>query len=117
MAKIESHNQTKTPISIGNVEYRGVIQMPFKVLIEAFGEPKDGDLYRVDVEWHLRVTLPGNVKSMVRVYNYKIGKSAMGEDGFDLEDNPVWLVASSNYDVRPMLVRHLDKMKRKMELV
>ena len=57
-----------------------------KRLIEIFGEPKSVGCDKSDWEWVLEYE-DGEV---IYIYDWKIGKNYLGEDGFSLEDITYW---------------------------
>lgn len=57
------------------------ISVPYSRLIELFGKPDDGDGYKTDAEWVLKVN--GLVAT---IYNWKDGRSYCGAHGTDVED-------------------------------
>lgn len=92
--KIESH--VKSPkINVNSVEFQGLLEANYKDLVEAFGNPVEGDLYMTDVQWKLKIHPDGGKPFPVKLYNYKNGKNYLGEDGLDIEKIPIWHVATS----------------------
>jgi hypothetical protein len=100
-----SHNKTNDAIDTKKCEYRGVFNTTYDQLVKVFGEPLKGDLYRSDVEWHIQLTIDEANTYPVKIYNYKNGKSFLGEDGMKVEDIDVWSVASGGVDALPILKR------------
>jgi len=64
------------------------ITVPYARLVEIFGEPDEGDGYKVDAEWVL--TLPGGI--VATIYNWKDGPAYCGRDGTPVEQIRHWHV-------------------------
>ena len=64
--------------------------------IRKFGEPSsNGDGYKVDAEWILRVSEVNSEGSIVyqfpmTIYNYKDGRNYLGDRGLEVEDITNW---------------------------
>lgn len=85
-----THNHAD--ISINGTSLQGCINARFSELRELFGEPTDGDGYKVDAEWDLRFD-DGTVAT---VYNWKDGPNYCGESGTPVQDIREWHVGGEN---------------------
>ena len=65
---------------------QGGIYTSYETLVGCFGEPEEGDGYKVDAEWV--ITFADGV--VATIYNWKNGKNYCGEDGMDVEDITDW---------------------------
>ena len=60
---------------------QGYINISYSDMVELFGEPTDGDGYKVDVEWVMYFD-----DSPVTIYNYKDGPNYNGDQVFEYDD-------------------------------
>lgn len=74
--KFHTHNSTKG-INTNFTSLQGEIQTTYAQLEEMFGEPTDGDGYKIDAEWEIQFE-DGTV---VTIYNYKDGVNYNGASG------------------------------------
>tara|TARA_R100001163_G_scaffold64723_1_gene59661 strand:- start:367 stop:678 length:312 start_codon:yes stop_codon:yes gene_type:complete len=82
----ETHNET-TVLS-GGTCLQGYITIDFDKLVAVFGEPCEGDQYKVDWEWEIEFD-DGTVAT---VYNWKNGPSYCGEQGLNQYQIKEWHV-------------------------
>ena len=85
-----THNNAD--ISINGTCLQGCIKASFSELRKLFGEPTDGDGYKVDAEWDIRFD-DGTVAS---VYNWKDGPNYCGESGTPVQDIGEWHVGGES---------------------
>lgn len=71
-----THNDTQN-IRTGSSWRVGTLHAPYRLLVLKFGEPMEGDGYKVDAEWGIKFE-DGTVAF---VYNYKTGRNYNGDDG------------------------------------
>jgi len=88
--KYATHNTTDIPFE--NTWLQGYIETPFSVLKDFFGQPHDGDQYKVDAEWDIKFQ-DGTVAT---IYNWKNGKSYNGPTGLDVQDMEVWHIGGNS---------------------
>lgn len=84
-----THNQAN--IGISGSCLQGYINASYSELRELFGEPTDGDGYKVDAEWDLRFD-DGTVAT---VYNWKDGPNYCGEAGTPVQEIREWHVGGN----------------------
>lgn len=82
----KTHHQTRMDINWTSLQ--GYIQSPYEDLKKLFGDPMEGDGFKVDAEWNVRFE-DGTVAT---IYNYKTGRNYLGADGLDVEDITEWHV-------------------------
>ena len=70
---------------------QGYIDADYSRLVELFGEPVDSDGYKVDAEWILETPF-----GIGTIYNYKDGKSYLGDEGLDIIDIIDWHIDGKN---------------------
>ncbi len=78
-------------LSGGGTSLQGYVEVSFKDLKRMFGEPTDGDGYKVDAQW--LVMTPSGVGT---VYNYKDGKNYCGRDGTPKTKITEWHIGGTN---------------------
>jgi hypothetical protein len=81
-----THN--KEAIVTEGSSLRGEVTATYKELTDLFGVPTKGDAYKVDAHWSVKFS-DGTVAT---VYNWKDGKSYLGEQGADVKDITEWHV-------------------------
>ena len=90
--KYTTHNETKE-INLDMSSLRGYIEVSYADLVQAFGEPLQGD-YKTDAEWEI-VFEDG---TRVSIYNYKDGINYCGESGTPTKDITDWHIGGYNED-------------------
>jgi hypothetical protein len=88
-----THNEDNT-IDTNGTSLQGHIQANYADLVQAFGEPTNGDEYKVDAEWNI-VFSDGTRAS---VYNWKDGINYCGESGTPTEQITDWHIGGFNQD-------------------
>lgn len=83
---IETHN-THDDIDVNMTSLQGYVTADYDVLCAMFGEPMDGDGYKVDAEWHVRFQ-PSNL--VASIYNWKNGRNYLGRDGQPVQSITEW---------------------------
>ena len=68
-------------------------------LLRIFGQPSEGDGYKVDAEWTLQTPF-----GVATIYNYKDGKCYRGEGGLAVEDITEWHVGGVSNNSAGMYV-------------
>lgn len=71
---------------------QGEINAKYDELCKLFGEPTDGDGYKVDAEWGLLF----DDGTIATVYNWKDGKNYNGDDGLPTEQITEWHIGGFN---------------------
>lgn len=112
--KIISHN-VEPEIDTTNVKFQGIIDANYKDIVEAFGQPLEGDLYKIDAQWKLKVVSEGGQTYSALLYNFKTGKNYLGKDGLEIQKIPNWNVATSNphINVADYIEKSIKQMARK----
>ena len=87
-----THNQ-KDDINVMGTSLSGYVDTTYAALKEMFGEPEEGDGYKVDAEWVLEFK-DGTV---VTIYNYKDGVNYLGaEEGIETQNITDWHIGGGN---------------------
>ncbi len=72
--------------------FKGYVYATHEQLVNCFGKPTtNGDNYKVDVEW-----IVDTQHGVATIYNYKDGKSYIGEAGLETHKICEWHVGSKN---------------------
>jgi hypothetical protein len=84
----------------------GHITAHYSELVDVFGNPTEGDGYKVDAEWKIEFE-DGTVGT---IYNWKNGPNYCGEHGKLPEFNTDWNVGGKGYDswsfIDEVLINH-----------
>lgn len=96
---IETHND-HTDIDVNGTSLQGYVTADYDVLAAMFGEPMDGDGYKVDAEWHVRFQ-PSNL--VATIYNWKNGRNYLGRDGLPVQSITEWNIGGSSQHVVSMV--------------
>ena len=83
--KFITHNEDKD-IKVCGTHLVGEIDADYMELVELFGEPTNGDGYKVDAEW----TVKFKDGTIATIYNYKTGKNYNGAEGEETEKIRDW---------------------------
>lgn len=65
---------------------QGNIDASYEDLVDLFGQPTNGDNYKVDAEWYIKFS-DGTIAS---IYNWKDGKNYNGDEGMETEQIRDW---------------------------
>lgn len=76
----------------GGTGLQGYVTVPYKKLVKIFGEPLDGDGYKVDAEWIITFE-DGTVAT---IYNYKDGKNYNGSSGMVTNRITEWHIGGAD---------------------
>ena len=87
---------------------RGYVDTSYANLVSLFGEPDEGDEYKVDAEWTLYFADGKGGGEVVTIYNYKDGKNYCGEEGTEVEDITDWHVGGRTGMAPVYVQRALD---------
>lgn len=85
-------NFTRKNVETSGTCLQGRIEVPYKTLVEVFGEPGLGDGYKVDAEWDIRFDNNTEDGIVATIYNWKNGKNYCGDQGMDVKDITDWHV-------------------------
>jgi len=122
--KYITHNDTPKGrrINIGGTCRQGHITCTYDKLVQLFGEPCDGDAYKVDAEWNIRFPSPEWEVSdqaddgiVCTIYNWKNGKNYCGETGEDVVNITEWNVGGHSKQALWMLMEVLDGSPAEIE--
>ena len=80
----KTHNSAD--ISIDGTHLQGYVTSDYSNIVRVFGEPFNGDGYKVDAEWGILFD-DGLVAT---IYNWKNGKNYCGSDGKRVRDIDEW---------------------------
>tara|TARA_B100000676_G_C17644993_1_gene613532 strand:- start:152 stop:526 length:375 start_codon:yes stop_codon:yes gene_type:complete len=87
----------------------GYIDIGYSALVELFGDPFEGDGYKVDAEWNVEfVDEYDTTLGFVTIYNYKDGKNYLAANGLNVEDIRDWHIGSKSNSDLYMLEDFLD---------
>jgi hypothetical protein len=84
--QFRTHNTGVDYDVINGTCLQGYVSADYSALCERFGEPTNGDGYKVDAEWLVQFE-DGTVAT---IYNYKDGKNYNGADGLEVKDITDW---------------------------
>lgn len=103
MMKELTKNEMK---KISGTRFRGYIETTYDELVARFGEPyiAPRDDHKVDVEWIINT--PHGVAT---IYNYKNGRSYLGENGLTLEVMDEWHVGGKNDESYDWVMQRLSR--------
>jgi hypothetical protein len=68
----------------------GFVNTQYETLVELFGEPMAGYDYKTDAEWTLKINTDTGETLVATIYNWKNGKSYLGEEGTPTEQITRW---------------------------
>ena len=85
---------------------QGQITANYDDLVAAFGPPMDGDDYKTDAEWVVRVN-----DTVATIYNWKDGPSFCGPDGTPVEQITQWNIGGRSYAAVELVERLLEGLK------
>lgn len=85
-------------VAIHGTSLRGQINVDYDTLVRVLGKPEQGDLYKTQVEWAVRLYDDETGEStVVTVYDWKQGDCYLGEgNGIAPEDVTLWNVGGYN---------------------
>lgn len=78
--------------AVNGTSLKGYISIDYATLVELFGQPEEGDGYKVDAEWVLQFS-NGVVAT---IYNWKDGRNYCGDEGLDVEDICDWHIGGKS---------------------
>ena len=85
--------------------FKGYLIAKYSDLISTFGNPiTNTDNYKTDVEWIINTTY-----GIATIYNYKDGKSYLGNDGLDVTNIYEWHVGGKNIESFICIKNELSK--------
>jgi hypothetical protein len=99
--KYETHNDRK--INITGSCLQGYIASDYNKLVSLFGEPCEGDAYKIDAEWIIKF----DDGSITTIYNWKNGKNYCGNEGEAVENMTEWHVGGHRKEALWMLMELL----------
>jgi hypothetical protein len=92
--KFKTHNEKD--INISGTSLVEEIDASYEKLVEKFGDPDEGDAYKVDAMWKIEFE-DGKVAT---IYNYKDGKNYNGDEGLETTKIRDWYIGGyDNTDV------------------
>ena len=84
--------------------FQGYVNAHYNQLVEMFGEPyTNPDNYKTDVEW-----IVSTPHGPATIYNYKNGRSYLGENGLALEVMDEWHVGGKNGESYEWVMQRLS---------
>lgn len=106
-----THNQRPLMGETAGTSLQGEIDCTYDTLCELFGEPMDGDGYKVDAEWIVLFD-DGEVAT---IYNYKDGKNYCGDDGLETKQITDWHIGGMRKTVVDRVRILIDLHKEQIE--
>lgn len=95
-----THNERH--IDINGTHLQGYVTASYEVLCDIFGEPTDGDAFKIDAQW---IVLFSN-GVIATIYNYKNGHNYCGAAGIPVQQIKEWHVGGASKEA-PKLVEQL----------
>lgn len=86
----KTHNDKH--INYNMTSLQGYLTASYERLVELFGEPTEGDGYKVDAEWIVEMD-DGTVAT---IYNWKNGRNYCEDDGLYVEEITEWHIGGHN---------------------
>lgn len=80
------HTVLKNSYKANGSSYRGELDVSYERLVEVFGEPEEGDGYKVQKEW----TIEFEDGEVATIYDWKWGYEYNGKDGTHYTEVPTW---------------------------
>lgn len=80
--------------TVNGTHLQGYVVAKYSELKKLFGQPTDGDGYKVDAEWELSTPF-----GVATIYNYKDGKNYCGVDGTPKTRIEDWHVGGNTPEV------------------
>jgi hypothetical protein len=77
-------------VEAGGTHLQGEVDASYAELVALFGEPGEGDGYKVDAHWALR--FDDLRRTVATVYNYKDGRNYLEDEGKPVEEIREWHV-------------------------
>lgn len=77
---------TTKNVDINGTSFKGYLNASYIDLITIFGEPNEGDGYKIDAAWEIQFS-DGVV---ARIYNYKNGYNYCGDNGQPVDNIFTW---------------------------
>jgi hypothetical protein len=96
--------------SVNGTSLQGYINANYVELLEAFGEPTDGDGYKVDAEW----VIVGDDGTVATIYNWKDGRNYCGRDGMAVWDIRNWHIGGHSQDAVDLVHESLNLISEKV---
>jgi len=75
-------------VNINGTCLQGYISANYYDLVQLFGEPNEGDGYKIDAEWDIEF----DDGTIATIYNYKNGFNYCGNGGMPMDDIKNWHV-------------------------
>ena len=101
--KFQTHNDKEIPTC--GTHLVGEIRTTYAKLVELFGEPTEGDGYKVDAEWEIEF----ENGTVVTIYNWKNGKNYCGADGLNVRQITNWNIGGHGQEAFDSLSTSLQK--------
>jgi hypothetical protein len=98
----QTHNDGD--IDISGSRLQAYLYIGYDKLVKALGLPLLGDNDKIDAEWN--ILFDDNV--LATVYNYKTGRSYLGDDGLDVHEITEWHIGGHTPEAVEKLLSILD---------
>lgn len=103
--KFENISET-AGAEINGSHYQGEVDISYWTLVELFGEPGEGDEYKIQKEWILKFE-DGTIAT---IYDWKWGHAYNGSDGTYYTDVPVWNIGGFSSDAVARVQEVIDTL-------
>ncbi len=97
----------------GGTHGQGDIVMEYEKLVEVLGEPLHSDGYKSQCEWVIEFKPKNSPNQIATIYDWKLGKQYLGEEGEDKENIMYWNVGGYNNIVIKYLTSLFMPMNKK----
>lgn len=98
---MKTHNDIT--IDINFTSLMGYVDTTYDMLVKTFGEPTEGDGFKIDAEWQIQFA-DGVIAT---VYNWKNGRNYCGDAGIDVRDITHWHVGGHTVHAVTRVMRAL----------
>lgn len=103
-------NRSKNSNLANGTSLQGRVKASYDDLVKAFGEPVLCEGFKTDAEWiiEFRDVEKFNEVVVATIYNYKNGKSYLGEAGKEVEDITDWNVGGLQPKAAELVNRFIE---------
>jgi hypothetical protein len=96
------HFKVNNDAGIDGTALLGGVDVSYQRIVDVFGQPNEGDGYKVDAEWIIQFS-DGLVAT---IYNYKSGKNYNGNEGQKTEEITDWHIGGKD----PKVVKRVTQL-------
>tara|TARA_R100000664_G_scaffold8345_1_gene13797 strand:+ start:88 stop:426 length:339 start_codon:yes stop_codon:yes gene_type:complete len=92
---MEFYTHLDYKIKVAGTSFLSYLNVSYSELVEVFGEPKEGDGYKIDSNWEVEF----EDGAVATIYNYKTGINYLGVEGQHKEHIRIWHIGGHSNDV------------------